>query len=188
MPAITAIQQFRVNDVIVQINPRSFDYPTSYGEQRNNRIKSTRVYGAVDTFAAVEMESEPYVGQFLFTERIQPGMWANMSEADREEMTVKITEWSTWKRNIAKLARAGAVAALTRLVGEQQFDYRPKKDSDTKIRMRFDQKAGCGCGCSPGMVLEGQLVDANGSPVDIWIEKAPAMFEVVAELAVSVNI
>lgn len=167
-----------VADVAVTASFRHLGYDLSWGEFRKNRDKTTRVYGALDALAAAEMAQEPFVGEFLFTAKEQPTRYARLDDVDRAKMDRKVAEWRKWRNATVKAARERLAPLLVRFIAENDFNYVPKKATDTKVRMHFSIYAGCSsCPCSPGLVLEGQLKDAEGTPVDLWVEPILAQVE-----------
>lgn len=132
--------------------------------RERNPEKATRIYGAVDAFAAEQLAAEPYSGEHLYDEKIQPAMWAALGEDGQAEMTAKLKEYRAWKRQTIKVARQGLTDLLTELAQTEGWDIR-----DTKLT--FSVHAGCSCPCSPGFILApGAYNTALGYlPVDLFI-------------------
>ena len=153
-----------LEDFKVTINGRSFQ------ESPTQRYKKTRLYGVLDTFVKETLDAEPYQGEFLYTEKIQPGMWAELSESDREAMTVKTKTWNVWKRQCTLAGKKQLRKALQQL--EKVEGIRLEWDDAQKQEIEFSVYAGCSCPCSPGFILKG-FINADGivGPVDVWFEK-----------------
>lgn len=163
----TAIE---MTDCTASVTARRTDGPTWSRESRANRTKTTRVYGAVDTWAKAEDDAMPYAGEWLYTAKEQPRLYAELSEADREVMDAKVAEYQTWKKNTLKVAREGMKPAILELLDATDLVFIPKVEGQAP-RFGFSIHAGCSsCPCSPGFVLNGQVRNADNQVVDLYFD------------------
>lgn len=137
----------------VELAPRHY-YDTA--ADRQHWDSKTRVYGAIDTFAAEANE-------LLEANGATPVWGQGDGFKSDETRAAHMKEYRHLKGMAVNQARVGLMAALeviTTFIGAEPV-----------AKVRFSMNAGCSaCPCSPGYILDARL-EAAHVPIDLWFEE-----------------
>lgn len=126
----------------------------------NNQRTKTRVYGAIDTFAADE-------NALVDVNALKPVSLTGHD--DFESQAARDAHMKEYRR----LARATTARARETLSAALPTVLRSLDQESVDVE-RFSKNAGCTmCSCSPGFVLDRRLT-LNGKAVDVWFDAPTA--------------
>lgn len=117
-----------------------------------NRTSQTRVYGALELLAPVEVAE--------INRNAQTPDFTIENEVERD---AHIAEYRRLLRAATRVARPKMIEMIAAAMSAAG-SYLTAAATAT-----YSRGAGCACGCSPGFVLSERIIMA-GRPVDVWID------------------